>query len=69
MAIRILHWPDLRRCSASRRSVRESEPWCAATASSPRRLLSSKLIFSTSLRVLTKTNVLRCCWASAASLS
>ena len=69
VATRILISPDFRRCSASRRSSRESEPWWAATCSSPRRPLSSKAIFSTSLRVLTKTSVLRCELACAASLS
>ena len=35
VAIRILISPFLRRCSASRRRVREREPWWAATFSGP----------------------------------
>ena len=69
VAMRILISPFLRRCSASRRRVRESEPWCAATCSGPRRSASSKAIFSTRRRVLTKTSVERWFWAWAASLS
>ena len=67
--MRILISPFFRRCSASRRRTRESEPWWAATFSGPMRSASSKAIFSTRRRVLTKTSVERWFWAWAASLS
>ena len=67
--MRILISPFFRRCSASRRRVRESEPWWAATCSGPRRSASAKAIFSTRRRVLTKTSVERWFWAWVASLS
>ena len=63
--------PALRRCSASRRSDRgRGSRGGRRRFLRPRRSASSKEIFSTRRRVLTKTSVERCeCGCSAASLS
>ena len=52
--------PRFSRCSASRRRSFARLPWCAATASSPRRSDRCRARRSTILRVLTNTSVVRC---------
>ena len=60
VAMRMRHSPCLRRRSDSSRRWRESEPWWAATCSSPMRSESRCEMRSTRRRVLTKTRVERC---------
>ena len=61
--------PALSRSSAWSRRARESEPWWAATASSPSRSASACVARSASRRVFTKTSVERCSPTSAATRS
>ena len=62
-------WPCLRRVSASSRDSFDKLPWCAATASSPRRSLRWRARRSAILRVFTNTMVVRCWPASSARRS
>jgi hypothetical protein len=58
--------PALRRCSASRRRSFERLEWWQPTASSPSSFESWAETRSASLRVPTKTSVVRCSWTSSA---
>ena len=70
-AVATMAWsdPDLSRSSASSRRARERLPWWAATFPSPSRSESAWEARSASLRVFTKTSVVRFSRASSASRS
>ena len=61
--------PSRSRRSDSNRRSRDSDPWCAATRSSPSRSDSRCATRSTSRRVFTNTSVDRCCSANFAMAS
>ena len=61
--------PAFRRCSASSRSARDSDPWCAATLSGPNRSASAPHSRSVMRRVFTNTSVDLCSRHSCAMRS
>ena len=69
VATRARNSPLRKRDSACRRNLRERLPWCAATASSPRRSARECAMRSAIARVFTKISVERCCSVNCASRS